>query len=118
MIELSLADLPDRWLVTWFRFIIKQVIGKEGGYIWNEMTFHTKWTPRSATALCFDLPVSAQDQIQLALSRQEQATLLDIYSVQVIILDEIIHLFDKSVWAIRDAVRNVEKVNFNQRIVH
>ena len=77
------------------------------------MAFHTKWTPRSATALCFDLPVSVQDRIQLALSKQEQTALLDIYSLQVIILDELIQLFDKSVWAIRDAVRNVEKVNLN-----
>lgn len=89
------------------------MVGKEGGYKWEEMAFHTKWTPRLATALCFDLPVSVQDQIQLTLSRQEQSTLVDIYSMQVIILDELIHLFDKSVWAIRDAVRNVEKVNLN-----
>lgn len=75
------------------------------------MTFHTKLTSRSATTLCFDLPVSVQDRIQLVLSRQEQSALPEIYSMQVIILDEIIHLFDKSVWAIRDAVRNVEKVN-------
>lgn len=81
------------------------------------MTFHTKWSPRLATAICFDLPVSVQDQIQLALSRQEQTTLLDIYSMQVIILDEIIQLFDESVWAIRDAVRNVEKVNLNKGLV-
>lgn len=94
------------------------MIGKEAGYEWNEMTFHTKWTSRSAIALCFDLPVSVQDHIQLVLSRQEQSALLDIYSMQVIILDEIIHLFDKSVWAIRDAVRNVEKVSLNQKIFH
>ena len=83
------------------------------------MTFHTKWTSGMAIALCFDLPVSAQYRIQLALSRQEHTALLDIYSMQVIILDEIIYLFDKSVWAIRDAVRNVEKVRANsQKKVH
>lgn len=81
------------------------------------MSFHTKWTSQSATALCFDIPASVQDQIQLALSRQEKTTLLDIYSMQVIILDEIIHLFDKSVWAIRDAVRNVEKVTLNKKLL-
>ena len=101
--------------------MIKQIIRKarkEGGYTWNEMTFHTKWTSRSATALCLDLPVSVQDQILHTLSRPEHAVLLDIYSIQVIILDEIIRLFDKSVWAIRDAVRQVEKVNFNKEIIH
>lgn len=116
LIGLNLNDLPDRSLVTWFRFIIKQIIRKatkEGEYAWNEMSFHTKWTSRSATTLCFDLPGSAQDRILLTLSRQDHATLLDIYSIQVIILDEMICLFDKSVWAIRDAVRKVEKVNFN-----
>lgn len=82
------------------------------------MTFHTKWTSQFATALCFDLPLSVQDQIQLALSRQEQAALLDIYSMQVIILDEIIRLFDNSVWAIRDAVRDIEKVSCTKEIVH
>ena len=82
------------------------------------MTFHTKWTPQSSITFCFDLPVSAQDQIQLALSGQEQTNLLDIYSMQVIVLDEIIQLFDKSVWAIRDAVRNVETVGFNRKIVY
>lgn len=75
------------------------------------MSFHTKWTSRSATALCFDVPSTVQDHILQTLSRQKQSALPDIYSMQVTILNEILHLFDNSVWAIRDAVRNTEKVN-------
>ena len=36
---------------------------------------------------------------------------VDIYAMHIVILDEFVHLFDASVWAIRDSLRLIEKVD-------
>lgn len=96
---------------TWFRYIIKKVDPKQTTYSWSEMSFYTKWTPSSSVILCFDVPKTSQMRThQAVVSHQQQLNFKDIYAGHVLVLDEILALFDESVWALRDEVRRVEKV--------
>lgn len=106
-------------LATWFRYIIKKVDPKQATYSWSEMSFYTKWTPSSSVVLCFDVPKTSQMRTHQALvSRQQRLDLRDIYAGHVTILDEILALFDESVWALRDEVRRIEKVFANISVLN
>lgn len=97
--------------VTWFRFIVKKVDPMQLSYSWSEMSFHTKWTLNSTVNICFDVPKASQMRLHQALaSSQQRHDVVDIYASHVIILDEILAMFDESVWALRDEVRRIEKV--------
>lgn len=99
-------------LVTWFRYIVKQIASKQSTYTWSEMSFHTFWTPITSIILCFNVPKTSQMRIHHSLvSRQQRLDLRDIYMTHVLVLDEILALFDQSVWALRDEVRRIEKVS-------
>lgn len=56
--------------------------------------------------LCFDMPHTIYDRLQTRfLSPSTTAKLVDSYSLGVVVSDEIIKLFDKTVWSLRDVVR-------------
>ncbi len=98
-------------LATWFRYIVKQYASTQLTYTWFEMSFHTFWTPITSVILCFNVPKTSQMRIHHSLvSRQQRLDLKDIYAAHVLVLDEILALFDQSVWALRDGVRRIEKV--------
>ena len=75
------------------------------------MTFLTKWTPAATTVLCFDAPESFQKTIVNSLEPLQQSELTDVYCLHAIILDAIIALFEETVWALRDEVWGIEKVD-------
>lgn len=52
------------------------------------------------------------------MSCQQRLDLRDIYAGHVTILDEILALFDESVWALRDEVRRIEKVFANISVLN
>lgn len=59
--------------------------------------------------ICFDIPLTLHDRLQtLFLSPSIIPQLSDMYSLHVLVIDEIIKLFDKSVWSLRDIVRVTE----------
>ena len=61
--------------------------------------------------ICFDTPLILRDHLKtLFLSPSMIPRLSDIYSPHVLVIDEIIELFDKSVWSLRDIVRETEMV--------
>ena len=76
------------------------------------MGFFTRWTSKGGQILlCFDIPLMLRDRLQtLFLSPSIMPKLSDIYSPHVLVIDEIIKLFDRSVWSLRDVVRATEKV--------
>ncbi len=99
-------------LGTWFKFIIKQINAMQSSYSWDEMSFYTEWRPYSTISLCFDVPNSAQLRLRQALaSRRQPLDVTDVYASHAIILNEIVNMFDESVWALRDGVRQIEKVD-------
>jgi hypothetical protein len=105
------ADGNAKGHITWFRLIIKMVDPMQSSYSWSEMSFHTRWTPNSTINFCFDVPKASQFRLHQALaSRQHPLDTKDIYASHVTILDEIVTVFDESVWALRDGVRGIEKV--------
>ena len=102
-------------LDTWYRIIVKNVAPMQSSYSWAEMSFYTKWTPHSTLNLCFDVPMAFQVRLRQALYSHEQPFGVgDFYASHVKILDQILMLFDESVWALRDGVRQIEKVFENR----
>lgn len=98
-------------LDTWYRMIVKKVAPMQASYSWAEMSFFTKWTPDFALNFCFDVPKSSQIRLRQALDSREQTFAVgDFYASHVTILDEILILFDESVWGLRNGVRQVEMV--------
>ena len=76
------------------------------------MGFFTRWTSKGGQVLfCFDIPLMLRDRLQtLFLSPSIMPKLLDIYSPHVLVIDEIIKLFDRSIWSLRDVIRATEMV--------
>jgi hypothetical protein len=61
--------------------------------------------------ICFDIPLTLHDRLQiLFLSPSITPKLSDIYSPHLLVIDENIKLFNKSVWSLRDIVRVTEMV--------
>lgn len=79
-------------------------------YEWYEMTFVSRWEALgSAQILCIDTP----EEFPSMLSTILENTTLDFndpFAMHIPLLQEIVRLNDKSVWAIRDPIRQVEKV--------
>ena len=103
-------------IATWFRILVKQ-IGTGGGanqhaYEWYEMGFFTRWTSKGGHVLfCFDIPLILRDRLKtLFLPPSITPKLSDLYSPHMLVIDEIIKLFDASVWSLRDIVRATEMV--------
>ena len=103
-------------IATWFRILVKQIGTGEGAnqhaYEWYEMGFFTRWTSKGGHVLfCFDIPLILRHRLEtLFLSPWTTPKLSDLYSLHVLVIDEIIKLFDTSVWSLRDIVRATEMV--------
>ena len=82
------------------------------GWEWYEMGFFVHWTPpHSTTILCFDLPEPLQASIQSALtSSVDKTEFSDPYSVFSVLLDEILSLYNTSVWSLRNHICAAEAV--------
>lgn len=80
-------------------------------YEWYEMGFFTTWmSTGSQVVLCFNVPQILQIRLQKIFLSLSTPKLPDVYSVHAVIIDEIIMLFDKSVWSLRDIIRKIELV--------
>lgn len=79
------------------------------------MGFFASWKPLgSLTLICFDLPTKSQSKIQSMIGSYT----LDIfnpYSALLLILDEMLRLYDDSVWSIRNHISQWEAVS---RVLH
>jgi hypothetical protein len=75
------------------------------------MTFFSRWEPGHCIVLCVDTPDSLRVRLEQSLAT-EQGTLdlSDPFALHIPLLDQIIILYDQSVWGIRDLIRRVEKV--------
>ena len=91
--------------------IVKEISPVQSSYTWHEMTFHTKWTPAANVILCFDVPGDVQSSVMDSLrNRTEAWDASNVCAPHAVVLEGILHLFERSVWAIRDEVRRIEKV--------
>ncbi|KAL9112360.1 MAG: hypothetical protein Q9187_007783, partial [Circinaria calcarea] len=81
-------------------------------YGWYEMTFFTRWERNHSIILCIDTPSNTKSMLETALSRDlSTLNLMDPFAIYVPLIDHIIMLYDRSIWGIRDLIRNVEKLS-------
>lgn len=85
------------------------------GWEWYEMSFFAHWTPPCATTtiLCFNLPDIVRERLRKALyACADKIDYADPYSILVVLVHQVLHLYDDSVWSIRDHVCKWEAVSF------
>lgn len=113
--DLSANSAPG----TWCRFLVKQVssAGAAGAidYGWYKLNVFTAWRrhARQTMVVVFDIPPSAKEAILHRLLRGLHVELLgDPFWMYARLLEEVVSLQDRAVWAVRDRVRATE----NQRL--
>ena len=74
------------------------------------MTFLSIWEPGRYMMLCIDTPNGFREELQHSLERERKLDLQDPFAFFLPLMDQIILLYDHSVWGIRDLIRQVEKV--------
>src|SRR3981081_2124483 len=93
-------------LATWFRCLVKEVDdGAEIEYRWHEMTFFTQWVPGHTMFLCIGNPETLKTGLTASLI--EEAHSLDFsdpFSMHVPMMDQMIILYDMSVWKVRHVI--------------
>jgi hypothetical protein len=113
----------DVWLLLtpftaiWFRCLVKNVhklnplTGKD--YTWYEMSFFGRWEPDHSMVLCIDTPEDFRSQLEQSIAKgEDMIDLSNPFALYVPLVDQIVDLYDRSVWGIRDLIRTVEKVPF------
>ncbi|KAK6332978.1 hypothetical protein TWF718_010805 [Orbilia javanica] len=103
---------------TWFRFLIKQLFEKPGKkfpeeyeYSWDKLGFFTTWKKSGRKSmLCLDCPDDLIKGMKGSLDKANRDHfIVEPYAFHQIAIREIVNLYDKSIWRIRDVVRTVEK---------
>ncbi|KAF2232596.1 hypothetical protein EV356DRAFT_246320 [Viridothelium virens] len=98
------------------RFLIKRLLnhyGQDGkNYVWEALSFFTKWvSPHRNVVVFFDIPMSVRPRFPTKVLQDNDSRYLhNPYWIHVLAVQEIINLQDDSVWSIRDAVRETERV--------
>lgn len=85
------------------------------GWEWFEMGFFVHWRPsQTTTVLCFDTPEKLQSLLGLALRRNgSNIDTADPYSLLSTLIDQVITLYDESVWSMRNHVCAAEAVRLS-----
>ncbi|EED21923.1 conserved hypothetical protein [Talaromyces stipitatus ATCC 10500] len=103
---------------TWMRCLVKMVLKKPvngKNYNWFEMTLLSRWAALADThhIMCTDAPDHFPRSLLNALKKASYQTspdyFRDPFSMHAQLLDQIVELNDKSVWAIRHPIRDIEK---------
>ena len=99
-------------LDIWFRTLIKiaSMNGKMS-YKWHEMTFFCRWDAECSITLCLGVDAAFQNHLQQALHDiwpDIQASRS--FSLLIPLVEAIVTMYDRSVWSVRDIVRQAEKV--------
>ncbi|KAL1598074.1 hypothetical protein SLS59_007084 [Nothophoma quercina] len=78
------------------------------GWEWYEMGFITCWNASGhLTLLCFDVPAKSQPVVQSVFCSQSVDTTCP-YAVFAVVSDELLRLYDNSVWSIRNHISQWE----------
>jgi hypothetical protein len=133
----SLTFLAD----IWFRFVVKQTYevlrpkqsfikhdssgvqvhtpaSAKHGWEWYEMGIFVRWlTSGQITVFFCNAPQKLSSSLELMLPFNiEKIVTSNPYSVSSLIIDEIIALYDQSVWSLRNHISNQEAVKFRYSI--
>ena len=97
----------------WFRTLIK--IAHSNGnlsYKWHEMTFCFRWNAQCSVMLCLGVDAAFQNQLELALHHMwPEVQAVRSLSLLIPLVEAIVVMYDRSVWSVRDVVRQAEKVS-------
>ncbi|KAH0547677.1 hypothetical protein FGG08_000166 [Glutinoglossum americanum] len=114
---------------TWFRCLVKMVLSVDEStqsveqatgevnkktkpgkkYKWYEMGFFTLWDHSDhCRVLCIDTPGDLPSKLQKALAKSPFDP-RDPFAMHAPLIDQVVKLYDDSVWAIRDPIREIEK---------
>lgn len=99
------------------KMILKEPAENGKDYKWYEMTLLSHWDELAGThqILCIDTPEDFPEKLMKALSQpsssqETQKHFMDPFSMHAQLLDQVVKLNDESVWAVRDPIREIEKV--------
>jgi hypothetical protein len=81
------------------------------GWEWYEMGFFASWkSSGQLTLICFDLPTKSQSMIRSMID-SHAIDVSNPYSVFLPVTDELLRLYDDSVWSIRNHISQWEAVS-------
>lgn len=113
---------PPEIVSTYFRLIVKilktpKADGQsvtsdapgEKDYKWHEMGFISFSSDSRSTMLCFDVPLEVIQGLQTTLSASTEH-LGDSFGLHIPLLEELVKVYDRSVWTMANKVREIEKV--------
>ncbi|KAI9786717.1 MAG: hypothetical protein M1816_007858 [Peltula sp. TS41687] len=87
-----------------------ELVRGHNGYTWYEMGFFARWdTPDHCRVLCVDTPEYLHSELEVALEKQTALNFKDPFTMHRHLIDQILVLYDISVWRVRDPVRVIEK---------
>jgi hypothetical protein len=79
-------------------------------YTWITLSFVAWWTPDQSLILCFGAPQQLQIGLESALKVDPSIKYDNPFALLNPVIDQILKLYDQSIWSIRDQIRNVESV--------
>jgi hypothetical protein len=98
--------------------LVKQLLDKpshidQKDYEWYKINIFTRWLPNGTTnIMIFDLKHIIKSRFpDVILSDFDPEALQDPYWFHLRIFEQLVHLQDEAVWAIRDQVRAIELVS-------
>lgn len=98
---------------TYFRLIVKTLLPAERlvvAYEWHEMGFLSIFSDTKSLLLCFDIPAGSITNLYQTLPKNtDQIT--GPFALHIPVLEELMKLYDRSVWTMARAVRAIEKVS-------
>jgi hypothetical protein len=81
------------------------------GYVWYEMGIFTSWNCLGrCRVLCIDTPRELPSKLRDVLVKTHLNP-KDPFAMHAPLIDQIITLYDDSIWAIRHPIRRIEKVS-------
>jgi len=117
------AVVSQEVVSTYFRLIVKILkssdlkyqfpasnTSSDKNYIWHEMGFMSFSSDRRSTILCFDAPDDAITGLQVTLSASAEQH-GGSFGLHLPLLEELVKLYDHSVWLMANEVRDREKVS-------
>ncbi|RAH87338.1 hypothetical protein BO86DRAFT_394139 [Aspergillus japonicus CBS 114.51] len=98
---------------SWSTFKIKRVI-EPHKYHWTQATCYMDWDPRTRqqTVYCIDLPLPPRTFLKAFLPPARQRA-HDPYAWHAAFATALIPEYDRSIWGLRDLVRDIEKARLN-----
>jgi hypothetical protein len=100
---------------TWFRMIVKSIQAttkdvKFTQYKWYEMSFISTFSKERNMLLCLDTPRSLEWNMLNVLSEEENRDIaIGPYGLHQLLLEQLMVMYDESVWDIARIMRNNEK---------